>query len=145
MIFQKIRELYNQIFDLNQYLAIPAVLLARLYIAKVFFISGLTKIQDWDSTLDLFEYEYAVPVLPYEIAAWAGTAAELILPVLLAVGLLTRFSAFGLFFVNIVAVISLVDIPPAALNEHLFWGALIAMIFFQGGGLLSADRKLKLS
>ena len=145
MIIQKIRELHNQILDLNQYLAIPEVLLARLYVASVFLSAGLTKIKDWDSTLDLFEYEYAVPLLPYDVAAFAGTAAELVLPVLLAVGLFTRLSAFGLFFVNLVAVISLTDIAPAALNEHLFWGALIAMIFFQGGGLLSADRKLKLS
>ena len=37
----------------------------RLYISKVFFLSGLTKIRDWDTTLTLFQDEYHVPVLPH--------------------------------------------------------------------------------
>ena len=73
----------------------------RLYIAKVFFLSGLTKIRDWDTTLTLFREEYHVPVLPPELAAFMGAAGELVLPVFLAVGLGTRFAAFGLTFVNI--------------------------------------------
>jgi putative oxidoreductase len=121
------------------------ILVARVYVASIFFKSGLTKIQDWESTLMLFEYEYQVPLLPFEMAAWAGTMGELVLPVLLVTGLLTRLSALGLFFVNIIAVVSLVEIAPAAFNEHLFWGSLLGMIVLQGGGMLSLDRKLKLS
>ncbi|MBP9061262.1 MAG: hypothetical protein KBF98_13230, partial [Rhodoferax sp.] len=40
-----------------------AALLARLYVAKVFFMSGLTKLRDWDITLALFMDEYKVPLL----------------------------------------------------------------------------------
>ena len=42
----------------------PLFLLAvRLYVANVFFKSGLTKIQDFSSTVALFENEYKVPVI----------------------------------------------------------------------------------
>src|SRR5881394_2194169 len=73
----------------------PAVdLVVRLFVASVFFKSGLTKIATWSSTLSLFENEYAVPLLPPEIAAFLGTGVELAFPVLLVIGLGTRLSAF---------------------------------------------------
>ena len=78
----------------------------RLFVASVFFKAGLTKIASWSTTLTLFEYEYAVPLLPPELAAWLATAAELTLPVLLVLGLGTRLSALALFVFNAVAVIS---------------------------------------
>lgn len=114
-------------------------LIARLYIAQVFFSAGLTKIQDWDTTLFLFEEEYQVPFLPFELAAILGTLGELILPVLLVFGILTRFSALGLFVVNFVAVISLIEIAPAALYLHYIWGILLAQILIYGSGIFSID------
>ena len=64
---------------------IPLLLLfTRLWVAWVFFKSGMVKYNSWDSTLYLFEYEYQVPLLPWQIAAYMGTAAELILPVFLS-------------------------------------------------------------
>jgi putative oxidoreductase len=114
-------------------------LIARLYLAKIFFLSGLTKIKDWDSTLFLFNEEYQVPLLPPELAAWMGTGGELLLPVLLTVGLLGRFSAIGLCIVNGMAVISLNDIPPAALSQHVLWGSLLVMITVSGVGKYSMD------
>ena len=78
----------------------------RLFVAAVFFQSGLTKIANWDSTLSLFENEYAVPLLPSNVAAYLGTGVELFFPVLLVLGLGTRFAAFVLFVFNIVAVVS---------------------------------------
>lgn len=118
-------------------------LLARLYVAWVFFASGLTKIRDWESTLLLFEYEYSVPLLNFELAAYLGTAGELVLPVLLAIGLLTRFSALGLTIVNIVAVLSLEEIAPAAYNLHVIWGLLLLQVFVWGAGKLSVDQLIK--
>jgi putative oxidoreductase len=115
------------------------LLITRFYLAKVFFLSGLTKITDWDSTLFLFNEEYQVPLLPPELAAWLGTGGELFLPVLLAFGLLGRFSAIGLCIVNIMAAISLSDIPPAALSQHILWGSLLAMIAISGVGKYSID------
>lgn len=117
-----------------------ALLVARFYVGWAFFASGLTKLRDWDSTLMLFEYEYQVPLLPFELAAYLGTAAEIILPILLMAGLASRFSALGLFFVNIVAVISLEEIAAAALAEHVLWGTLLLQVFIFSGGRLALDR-----
>lgn len=89
-----------------------AALVARAYLAQVFFLSGLTKIRDWDTTLLLFTEEYRVPLLPPDLAAVLGTAGELVLPVLLLVGLAGRFAALGLSVVNVVAVLSLAEISP---------------------------------
>lgn len=119
-----------------------AQLLARWYVAGVFFRSGLTKIQDWESTLLLFQEEYRVPLLPPELAAWLGTGGELILPVLLVLGLGGRFAAAGLFVVNLMAVLSLPEIAEAALQQHLFWGSLLAGLLLWGPGRWSVDRFL---
>lgn len=117
-----------------------AALLARLYVAQVFFMSGLTKLRDWDITVSLFTDEYKVPLLSPATAAVMGTAGELVLPVLLVLGLGGRFSALGLFVVNLVAVISLSEIAPAALQQHVFWGALLAGLAIFGLGNWSLDR-----
>ena len=120
-----------------------AALLARLYVAQVFFLSGLTKVRDWGTTVALFTDEYKVPLLSPAVAAAMGTAGELVLPVLLVLGLGGRFSPLGLFVVNAVAVISLSEIAPAALQQHVFWGSLLAGLAIYGLGPLSADRLLK--
>ncbi|HSW05835.1 DoxX family protein [Aquabacterium sp.] len=119
-----------------------ALLAARWYVAKVFFLSGLTKLHDWDITVALFLNEYHVPLLPPEVAAVMGTAGELALPVFLVLGLGTRFAALGLFFVNAVAVISLPDITDAALQQHVFWGSLLIGLLLWGPGRWAADRWL---
>lgn len=117
-----------------------ALLLARLYLANVFFSAGLTKLNDWDTTLALFMDEYQVPLLSPTLAAWAGTAGELVLPVLLVLGLGGRFAAAGLFVLNAVAVLSLAEIAPAAFQQHLFWGSLLAALLLWGPGAWSLDR-----
>lgn len=114
----------------------------RLYVAKVFFLSGLTKIRDWSITVALFTNEYNVPLLPPELAAYLGTAAELALPVLLVAGFFSRFTALALFAFNIVAATSYPDISDAGVIQHVYWGALIAVIFVYGAGRISVDRWL---
>lgn len=116
-----------------------ALLAARLYVAQVFFQSGLSKLRDWSSTLALFQDEYHVPLLPPELAAYMGTGGELVLPVLLVLGLGGRFAALGLTMVNIMAVLSLEEIAPAALAGHQLWGALLVLVALWGAGSLSAD------
>jgi putative oxidoreductase len=66
---KKLIEIYNTVFGAGNYLAIPALLGARLYVAWVFFKSGLVKIKDMENTILLFEYEYVVPVLDPTTAA----------------------------------------------------------------------------
>jgi putative oxidoreductase len=117
-----------------------AAFAARLYVGQVFFLSGLTKLRDWDTTVALFTDEYKVPLLPPAMAAFMGTAGELVLPVLLVLGLGGRFAALGLFVVNAVAVISLSEIAPAALQQHVFWGSLLAGLAIFGPGRWSLDR-----
>lgn len=112
---------------------------ARLYVAQVFFASGLTKLRDWDTTLALFRDEYQVPLLPPPLAAWLGTGGELVLPVLLLLGLGGRLAALGLSVVNIVAVLSLAEIADAALLQHQFWGALLLGLLLWGPGRWSLD------
>jgi putative oxidoreductase len=112
----------------------------RLYVARVFFASGLLKIRSWDSTLALFENEFHVPVLSPHAAALLGTGAELLLPVLLALGIGTRFAAVALFAFNIVAVISYPDLSDAGLKDHVLWGALLLVTLVYGPGRLAIDR-----
>ena len=90
----------------------------RLYVARVFFASGLVKLQNWNSTLALFENEYHVPVLSPHTAAILGTAAELGLPLFIVFGLGTRAAALALFVFNIVAVVSYPDLSDAGLKDH---------------------------
>lgn len=111
----------------------------RLYVADVFLRSGLVKLQSWDATLYLFENEFAVPLLPPEIAAYLGTAAELTLPLFIALGFGTRLFALALFAFNAVAVISYPGLSPAGLKDHILWGTLMAVLLFHGPGKLSLD------
>jgi putative oxidoreductase len=117
----------------------PFLLLSRLYVAHIFFKSGLTKINDWSTTVALFTDEYKVPFLSPSAAAVLGTAGELVLPVLLAIGLFGRCAALGLFVVNAVAVVALSDIAPPALQQHVFWGWLLAVLALIGLGQWTVD------
>ena len=114
----------------------------RVLVARDFFLSGLTKIRDWDTTLALFQDEYHVPVLPPELAAIGGTFGELFFPVLLVLGLGTRFAAVGMSLVNVMAVVSywhvLKDLEPA-LAMHVTWAILLLVILFHGPGKISLD------
>lgn len=135
--------LWRRLVALLELLQPLALLAARFYVAQVFFLSGLTKVHDWDTTLALFNDEYKVPLLSPMAAAVAGTAGELVLPVLLLLGLGGRFAALGLSVVNVVAVASLADIAPAALQQHVFWGSLLLALVLWGPGRLSLDRLLE--
>lgn len=119
------------------------LLVARFYVGWAFFSSGLTKLNNWESTLFLFEEEYHVPFLPYELAAYVGTVSEILLPLLLMAGLASRFAALGLFAVNIVAVISLQEIAPAAYAQHVLWAVLLLQILIFSGGRFTIDHLLK--
>lgn len=139
---QKILKIAKCKMELSQKFAVPLVELAmRLWMANVFFKSGLTKIANWDTTLVLFEYEYAVPFIPVELAAILGTAGELGLTVLLAIGLTSRFAALGLLIMT--AVIQFAVFPGQLVNDHVYWAILYSYILFAGPGKISIDHFIK--
>ena len=135
-------DLVRRAYRSPEHLAPLADLAVRLWVAAVFFRSGLVKIRSWDTTLLLFENEYQVPLLSPELAAYVGTGAELVLPVLLALGLAGRFAAAALFVFNIVAVISYPELEAAGLDQHAVWGILLLVTLARGPGALSLDRLL---
>ncbi|HSD00514.1 MAG TPA: DoxX family protein [Casimicrobiaceae bacterium] len=134
-----IARLYVGLVNLLDRLQPIFALAMRLYVAKVFIVSGWLKLSRWDSTLALFENEYHVPLLSPHVAAVLGTMAELGLPVLLILGIGTRAAALALFVFNIIAVISYPDLSDAGLKDHYLWGALMLVIAVYGPGKLSLD------
>lgn len=118
----------------------------RFFVGAQFLRAGMLKVSDWGATLTLFREEYKVPLIPPEFAALLGAAGELTFPVLLFAGLLTRPAALGLFFVNLLAVISYPQLfsfeCPAAINDHFYWGALLLVIMAFGPGRFSVDQVL---
>jgi putative oxidoreductase len=140
LLKSRIAELTRKVVHGLDTLAPIADLAVRIGVATVFFKSGLSKLASWSSTLSLFENEYAVPLLPPELAAYLGTGVELAFPVLLALGLGSRFAAFVLFVFNIVAVVSYPDLGAAGLKEHQTWGLLLLVTLLHGPGALSLDR-----
>jgi putative oxidoreductase len=135
----KLSDLMCKTTDILTLLSPMGDLILRCWVAYAFWVSGLTKIQNWDSTLYLFSDEYAVPLLSPEIAAYVGTGIELGFPVLLTFGLLGRFAALALFIFNIVAVISYPDLGAAGIEQHKVWGIMLLVCLLHGPGKFSLD------
>ncbi|WP_417878264.1 DoxX family protein [Vibrio sp.] len=135
---------YDGYTNTFQSLITPFLLLTcRFWVAWVFFNSGLVKIASWQSTLYLFEFEYQVPLLSWEIAAYLGTATELIVPIFIASGLFTRPMALLLFVLNIVAVLSYPLLWEKGFHDHQLWGFMILLVLVWGPGPYSCDQFLR--
>ena len=117
------------------------LLLDRVAVAAIFFLSGRTKVEGLftikPSTYELFRTEYALPLLPPELAAHMATTAEHLFPLLLVLGLCTRGAALGLL--GMTAVIE-VFVYPDAWPTHLSWAALLLPLVAKGGGNWALDR-----
>lgn len=130
----------NALFDRLPW-ELPALAL-RLFPAAVFFMSGRTKVDGFmikDSTWFLFKEEYALPLIPSDWAAVMATIAEHALPVLLVLGLATRFSALALL--GMTAVIE-IFVYPEAWVTHGLWAACFLALIARGPGRFSLDRVL---
>ena len=122
------------------------LLVQRAGIAAVFFMSGRTKVDGLltvnDSAFELFRTEYALPLIKPEIAAYAATYSEHLFPILLVLGLFTRFAALGLLGMTLVIQ---TFVYPDAWPTHLSWAGLLLPLIAFGGGKLSLDRILKIA
>ena len=121
------------------------LLVQRLGIAAVFFMSGRTKVDGWftvnDSAFELFRTDYALPFIPPVPATYAATTAEHLFPILLTIGLFTRVSAGALLVMTSVIEIF---VYPDAWPTHLSWAGLLLPLMAFGGGKLSLDRVLRI-
>lgn len=144
-----IRNLYRSAAARASHLHWVGLLAARLLVARVFFMSGLTKWNGFtirEDTYYLFadEYfsKYALPSALTNTFAVAASIAEIALPVLLALGFLTRAAALGLLGMTLV--IQLFVYPDAWWNVHAWWVAVLLLIIVSGPGAASLDWRLKL-
>ena len=112
------------------------VLVARIATFSVFFRSGLVKIEDWNSALELFRNEYKVPLLPPEIAATMAASMELGVSWLVLLGLFTRLGVLGYF--GMIFVIQ-VFVYPMAWPDHIQWTGFMIFILCRGPGKISLD------
>ena len=131
---------------LEQWIGLDLVLLAsRLGIAAVFFYSGRTKVENWltvtDGAVALFRDEYRLPLIDPVLAAHAAAYAEHLFPILLALGLATRFAALALLGMTFVIE---VFVYPDAWPTHLSWAAPLLLLAARGGGRVSLDHGLGL-
>jgi len=119
------------------------LLLARASAASIFFLSGRTKVEGLftikDATYQLFEYEYALPFIPPDTAAWMATVSEHLFPLLLVLGLCTRLSALALLAMTTVIQLC---VYPSAWPTHLSWAALLLPLVARGAGTISLDHML---
>lgn len=147
--------LVNQLIAL--FSAIPYSLLAllgRFSIAAVFWKSGQTKVEGFaidliagtftldmprlaDSTLELFASEYNLPLISADLAARLAVFAEHFFPLLLLLGLATRFSALALLLMTLTIQIF---VYPEAYPTHGTWAAILLWLIARGPGVISLDQ-----
>lgn len=120
----------------------PVSLLARFSLAAVFWMSARTKVAEGtlftlsDNAVWLFKEEYKLPLLPPELAAHLSLIGEHLFPILLVIGLASRFAALGLLFMTLVIE---VFVYPAAYPVHGPWAVCCLVVMIHGPGFLSLD------
>ena len=138
---------WNRVAEtLERWVALDLVLLvSRIAIAAVFFYSGRTKVSGWltvtDTAVGLFRDEYRLPLVDPALAAHAAAYAEHLFPVLLVLGIGTRFAALALLGMTLVIE---VFVYPDAWPTHLSWAAPLLLLAGRGAGRFSIDRGLGL-
>jgi putative oxidoreductase len=124
-----------------------ANLWARLYVGQIFWKSGVAKFDDLEGTVENFDpaedgdflLSFLPESVPPEIPAYMATAGELVLPVLLVLGVFTRFGALGLLVMTVVIQFF---VPGFENHEHYLWMIILTMLMAHGGGKISLDNWL---
>lgn len=131
-----------RLFESIPYALIAVV--ARVGPAAVFWQSGQTKLEGWhvsDNAIYLFREEYRLPLIDPVTAAHLAAFAEHFFPILLVVGLATRFAALALLGMTLVIEIF---VYPDAWPTHGTWAACFLLLMAQGGGAWSVDHLLSI-
>ncbi|HBR69354.1 MAG TPA: hypothetical protein DEA55_08280 [Rhodospirillaceae bacterium] len=131
----------------NNFLSPLLVLGIRLFMADIFFTSGLIKFKSflngqWDTTVYLFRDVHPLPGIPAELAAIGGTGGELVLPILLALGLFGRAGAAGLLVMTAVIQFAIPAEYGLMNADHYLWMMLLAVPLVMGPGKFSLDHLL---
>lgn len=130
--------------------------LGRFSVAATFWLSGQTKVENFaidivhgnfqlgmprlaEFTVDLFRDEYALPIIPPELGAYMAATAEHVFPVLLLIGLGTRYAALALLGMTMVIEIF---VYPNAYPTHGLWAAVLLYLISRGPGVFSIDHLL---
>ncbi len=95
-----------------------------------------------DSTIMLFEYEYALPLIPAEVAAYMATFSEFFLSLFILLGFMTRLSALGLLIMTAVIQL-LVYFPFEYWQTHLLWAGMLLFLLKYGAGSISLDKTIR--
>ena len=114
-------------------------LCARVFPAAVFWMSGQTKVEGWrlsPNAIDLFRDEYQLPLVDPALAAHLAALAEHVFPVLLVLGLATRFAALALL---VMTVVIQVFVYPGAWPTHGVWATCFLVLIARGPDVLSLD------
>ncbi|WP_085028352.1 DoxX family protein [Ensifer aridi] len=136
-ISRTIYRLHDTVVEWATALPLSIVQLAsRVAIAEIFWQSAQTKLASWPVTIQLFAFEYRVPLLDPELAAVMATTAELSGAAMLALGLLARLAS--LMLLGVVATIQ-IFVYPDHWVEHLMWTSLLLLILSRGAGVISVD------
>ena len=117
----------------------PIALSARVFPAAVFWQSGQTKVAGWHlkpSAIALFQNDYQLPLIDPTVAAYVSAFNEHLFPILLVLGLATRFAALALLLMT--AVIE-IFVYPGAWPTHGVWATCFLLLLARGPGALSLD------
>lgn len=122
-------------FQRLEYYGWPVLQLAiRFWVAHVFWRSGRIKLKHWESTLELFKFEYKVPYIAPDLAAYIVTTFELVCPVLLVLGLITRLATIPLLIIT-----AMIQLTYLSHHDHMYWALLLGTLLFKGAGPISLD------
>jgi putative oxidoreductase len=129
---------YRRLIGIADAIPLSLIQLAgRIAVAHVFWQSAQTKLASWPVTIQLFAFEYRLPVIDPAIAAPLATGAELVGSVLLFFGFFARFGA--LILLGVTATIQ-IFVFPGHWAEHLVWASILLLILARGPGKISIDK-----
>jgi putative oxidoreductase len=150
-VIRSFEAIVERVVWIIQWIAQPWLtqLALRLALAVPFWRSGILKwngfLQLNGTAIDLFsdEFKLHLPGGPYDfpaptVMAFLSGSGEIILPVLLVLGLGTRFAALGLLLMTFIVELTV----PEGWPIHLTWAAMAFGIMAWGPGRLSLDYAL---